>query len=105
MVERYVVTPPDCPDWTRQAVENHANAMPSNYGCASLTNLALMVADPRDLATGRPLGPADADPALLAVQRYRAGKVLPLRPGGGTEPFAPPAPAAAAPPATPPGQN
>jgi len=104
--QRYVVTPPDCPDWSRQAVENHANALPSNYGCASLTNLALMVADPRDLVTGRPLGPADADPAIKAVERYRAGKVLPLRPTGDTQPFPTQAPTQQTPsPAPTPGQN
>jgi type IV pilus biogenesis protein CpaD/CtpE len=37
-----------------------------------------MVADPRDLVIGRPLGPQDADAASLAIQRYREGKTSPL---------------------------
>lgn len=82
-VERYVVTPPSCPDWTKSPLENHENAVASNFGCATVTNLGLMVADPRDLVVGRPLGPEEGDPALLAVERYRAGKPKDL-PGSGS---------------------
>jgi len=83
-VERYVVTPPECPNWTGPAVGDHSNQPPSNFGCAVNTNFALMVADPRDLVIGRTLGPAEGDSALLAVQRYRADKLKPL-PGGGSQ--------------------
>jgi pilus assembly protein CpaD len=78
VVERYVVTPPDCPNWTQTPEGGHDNAVSSNFGCASMTNLSLMVADPRDLVIGRTLGPAEAAQAGLAVQRYRDGKVTPL---------------------------
>ena len=91
VVERYVVTPPDCPDWTKSPNGDHENAVTSNFGCANVTNLGLMVADPRDLVVGRDLGPADADYTSLAIQRYRAGKTAPL-PGasaGTTYTFAP----------------
>ncbi len=80
-VERYVVTPPNCPDWTRSPLENHENAVASNFGCATVTNLGLMVSDPRDLIVGRQLGPEEGDPAILAIERYRAGKPKDL-PGG-----------------------
>jgi pilus assembly protein CpaD len=75
VVERYVVTPPDCPNWSSPAVGYHGNEPGSNFGCADATNLSLMVADPRDLVIGRPLGPAQGDGAFAAAQRYRQGKV------------------------------
>jgi pilus assembly protein CpaD len=80
-VERYVVTPPNCPDWTKSPTENHDNTVASNFGCATTTNLGLMVADPRDLVVGRTLGPEEGDPAIAAIDRYRAGKPKDL-PGG-----------------------
>lgn len=73
-VERYVVTPPACPDWTKSPFESHDNVVASNFGCATTTNLGLMVADPRDLVVGRTLGPEEGDPAIAGIARYRAGK-------------------------------
>jgi pilus assembly protein CpaD len=73
-VERYVVTPPACPDWTKSPFEGHDNTVGSNFGCANTTNLGLMVADPRDLVVGRTLGPEEGDPAIAGIERYRAGK-------------------------------
>jgi pilus assembly protein CpaD len=78
VVERYVVTPPDCPNWTKSSSGDHENATTSNFGCSDATNLGLMVADPRDLVVGRNLGPAGAVQAGLAIQRYRAGQTTPL---------------------------
>jgi pilus assembly protein CpaD len=80
VVERYVVTPPDCPNWTKSPSEDHENAQTSNFGCSDATNLGLMVADPRDLVIARQLGPAGAAQAGLAIQRYRAGQTSPLNP-------------------------
>jgi len=78
VIERYVVTPPNCPNWTKSPSDDHENAQTSNFGCSDVTNLGLMVADPRDLVIGRQLGPAGAAQAGLAVQRYRAGQTSPL---------------------------
>lgn len=78
VVERYVVTPPDCPNWTKSQSGDHENASNSDFGCSNINNLGLMVADPRDLVIGRQLGPAGAGQAALAIQRYRAGKTSPL---------------------------
>ncbi|MGO8918100.1 MAG: CpaD family pilus assembly lipoprotein [Stellaceae bacterium] len=75
VVERYVVTPPNCPNWTAPAVGDHGNQPGSNFGCADATNFSLMVADPRDLVIGRTLDPAQGDAAFAAVSRYRLGKV------------------------------
>lgn len=73
-VERYVVTPPDCPNWTKPPFGDHSNTLPSNFGCADATNLGLMVADPRDLVVGRTLGPVQGNPAIYGYSRYRNDK-------------------------------
>jgi pilus assembly protein CpaD len=74
--ERYLVGLPPCPNWSKLSPLGFANAHASNFGCATATNLGLMVASPADLAEGRPLGFADAIPAAAAVQRYQGDKVL-----------------------------
>ena len=78
VVERYVVTPPDCPNWTKSSSDDHDNSQTSNFGCSTVTNLGLMVANPRDLVIARQLGPASAAHAGLAIQRYRSGQTAPL---------------------------
>jgi pilus assembly protein CpaD len=83
MVDRYVATPPACPDWSGPAETTHTNTTSGNFGCANQTNLSLMLDNPRDLMVGRDLGPADAEPAIDAVHRYRTGQVKPLLAGQG----------------------
>jgi pilus assembly protein CpaD len=78
VLERYVATPPSCPNFTKSSAEDHENAPPSNWGCSNQTNLGLMVANPRDLVIGRQPTPEPADAAVLAIQRYRTGKTAPL---------------------------
>jgi pilus assembly protein CpaD len=72
---RYLVTTPPCPNWSKNPPLDYTNVHPSNFGCATATNLAHMVASPADLVEGRPLGLADAIPAAAAVQRYQSDKV------------------------------
>jgi hypothetical protein len=45
-----------------------------DLGCANQANLRAMIADPRDLATGRPLSPAQGDAAFAAAARNRTGQ-------------------------------
>jgi pilus assembly protein CpaD len=78
MVDRYVVTPPRCPDWSGSPATGHDNVPNGNFGCATANNFALMVDNPRDLIAGRALGPADAEPSLNAITRYRTEQVKPL---------------------------
>jgi pilus assembly protein CpaD len=73
--QRYMVSLPPCPNWSRTAQLDLANAHASNWGCSTASNLGMMVASPADLAEGRPLGLADAIPAAAAVQRYQSDKV------------------------------
>jgi pilus assembly protein CpaD len=78
LIDRYVVSLPDCPNWKLPPNDDHDNAVASNFGCATTTNLGLMIDDPHDLIAGRTPGPAEGDPALNAVSRYRNDKVKPL---------------------------
>jgi pilus assembly protein CpaD len=78
VLERYLVTLPPCPDWSRQSGTDFANLPHSNFGCATQTNLGLMVAEPRDLVRGRDVGPADGVHQAEGIVRYRTGKVVEL---------------------------
>ena len=78
VTEHYVSAPPSCPDWSHSNILDNANSNSSNYGCATASNLAHMVADPRDLVVGRSLAPAPGSAAAAAVGRYNAGEVKEL---------------------------
>ena len=78
VLERYLVTLPACPDWSRESGTDFDNLPLSNFGCATQANLGLMVAEPKDLVRGRPLGPADGVQQAEGIVRYRTGKVVEL---------------------------
>jgi pilus assembly protein CpaD len=84
LVDRYVVNLPDCPNWALPPNDDHDNQPPANFGCSTTTNLGLMIDDPHDLVVGRTPGPAEGDPALNAMARYRADKVKPLASSAGS---------------------
>jgi len=86
VVKRLAALPPACPDWAPIGQYDPYNLPMKNLGCANATNLYLMVADPRDLVSGRLLGPADGAEAVRSVDNYRAGKLdnLSWGPGGGS---------------------
>jgi pilus assembly protein CpaD len=73
VVGRYVVTPPNCPDWSKDAGEDRTNRPASNFSCATATNLGLMVANPGDLIRGREMGPTDGEHATRVIRVYRGG--------------------------------
>lgn len=73
-VNREAAVPPACPNWTIIGPYDPSNAPSTNLGCATRTDLYLMVADPRDLVSGHPQGPADSAPSIAAVEAYRSGK-------------------------------
>jgi pilus assembly protein CpaD len=77
-VARYVVTPPRCPDWTKNATQDLFNTPSSDSGCANAYNHALMVADPGDLVRGRRVGPGDGEALALGAERYRKGEIRDL---------------------------
>ena len=80
VVSRYAVTLPGCPDWSERPGRTFNNTVSRNLGCASATNLGLMVANPADLESGRRPGPMDGTFGVLAIQRYQRGETTPLAP-------------------------
>ncbi len=68
--ERYLVSAPPCPNWSKQSSLDFTNTLSSNHGCANAVNLGQIVATPADLAEGRPVGLAMGQPAAAAVRRY-----------------------------------
>ena len=72
VVSRMKASVPGCPDWSKKAeYEFNSNSM-SNYGCSVNSNLAAMIADPRDLIEGRDVTRGtDASPSGKAIKGYR----------------------------------
>jgi pilus biogenesis lipoprotein CpaD len=73
-VGRYVVTPPPCPNWEKPPGYDWANTEASNLGCATVTNLGLMLADPGALVRGREVGAGDGTVQAHGVEQWRTGK-------------------------------
>ena len=63
-----------CGDWSSNLGYTSTNEPSPNFGCATQHNLAVMVADPRDLATPKPLGPDDVQRRLTILDKYRKGE-------------------------------
>jgi pilus assembly protein CpaD len=74
-VERTLVTLPPCPNWSKRPHSDFDNQPSSNFGCATESNLGMMVANPSDLAGGLALGATAGQPAAAAVNRYLNDKV------------------------------
>ena len=74
VVTRSIATVPGCPDWSDNGDGNYANATSRNYGCATNSNLAAMVANPEDLVRGQQ---SDGRPVVTksnsAIEAYRNG--------------------------------
>lgn len=74
---------PGCPDYSHPSGMTADASTSSNFGCATASNLAAMVADPADLVRGAPGSPT-ADPLTMnkAIGAYRAA--APSGAGGAT---------------------
>ena len=79
VLERHLVRLPPCPDWSRESGLDYANLPGSNFGCATQTNLGLMIDNPSDLARGRKLAPASGIHAAEGIVRYRTGEIIELQ--------------------------
>lgn len=70
-----LISPEHCPDWRTSPTTTFSNTMQSNNrGCSTVTNLGLMLEDPRDAVRGASAGhvsPKNSDHALDAVRNYR----------------------------------
>jgi pilus assembly protein CpaD len=74
-VGRYIVTPPNCPDWSKNSAGDPFNSETSNFRCANETNLGLMIADPEALIRGTPTGPGDGESFTPGIGKYRSGEI------------------------------
>lgn len=70
MVERYVVTPPACPNWTNFHGNEQRNLPGSNYGCSIDASLGQMIANPKDLVTGREATPSQSEVLVKHQNTY-----------------------------------
>jgi pilus assembly protein CpaD len=69
VVSRSTASVPSCPYWSGRG---GINSTSPNYGCATNSNLAAMIADPSDLVLGQAgSGTADAANAAKAIKVYR----------------------------------
>jgi len=71
ILSRYVVTPPQCGDWSQKASPNYSNVPLKDFGCSTQAQLGLMVANPRDLLGGNTSNGSDSERAAFAIERYR----------------------------------
>lgn len=71
VVTRASASVPGCPDWSTKSSINFNNATSSNYGCATNSNLAAMIADPNDLIKGATDERSDTAAATRPVRTYR----------------------------------
>jgi pilus assembly protein CpaD len=67
LVTQTLVTLPACPNWSKSSSTDFGNQPSSNFGCATESNLGMMVANPSDLASGLPVGSPAGHPAAAAV--------------------------------------
>lgn len=62
---------PSCPDWSTRSNNDFDSTTTSNFGCASNSNLAAMVADASDLVRGQAGVGNDPNSASKAINAYR----------------------------------
>lgn len=72
VITRSTAMVPDCPDWSHSSDMNYNNALSANYGCATNSNIAAMIADPEDLLTGQDTtGETVIATGTKAIQTFR----------------------------------
>jgi pilus assembly protein CpaD len=72
VITRMTAGVPGCPDHSREYQPDFSASTSSNYGCASNSNLAAMVADPGDLVRGVPGAPtSDTATGTKAIKAFR----------------------------------
>lgn len=78
-VKKAVIKLPDCPNWSDNPGRNYNNLTTSNFGCANVTNLGLMIDRPMDLVVGRSSQVFDGEMAASSIARYRKRETEPLK--------------------------
>lgn len=76
VVDHLIAVAPKCPDWDFHKYHNFSSQPYPNYGCADRSNLAAMIANPRDLVTGEVPSGWRGPAALAGEARYRNGQAI-----------------------------
>ncbi|HUO92252.1 MAG TPA: CpaD family pilus assembly protein [Rhizomicrobium sp.] len=63
-----------CGDWSENVAFTLQNTPMPNYGCAVQHDIAAQLADPRDLAQPRALGPSDPAQRMQVFNKYEQGQ-------------------------------
>ena len=63
-----------CGRWPENLGDSYENKNYFNFGCASQSNLAAQIADPRDLLSPRGMSPIDATRRSGVIEDYRRGE-------------------------------
>ena len=72
VITRTSAAVPGCPDWSHTDESNELNSTNPNYGCATNSNLAAMVANPEDLVVGQQgTGETIVTTSTKAIETYR----------------------------------
>jgi pilus assembly protein CpaD len=71
VVSRNSASVPHCPNWDRLSQPEFAASAMSNFGCATNSNLAAMIANPEDLVHGREGSGTDAETSAKGIKSYR----------------------------------
>lgn len=75
VVSRSTASVPGCPDYSQPSQPNFTASSSSNYGCATNSALAAMIANPEDLVRGAEASGADnAEAATRAVRAWRTSE-------------------------------
>jgi pilus assembly protein CpaD len=69
-----VAVPPDCPDWSENIARDPQNMPFTNMGCATQRNLAVAVANPRDLIDSRGETPRSSERRDVMWSKYVNGQ-------------------------------
>jgi pilus assembly protein CpaD len=81
--DRTLVIAPACPDWSKPEADEPENRPSSNYGCATETNLAAMIANPADLVKPREDNTANGNTLARGVELYNSGGLAKSMGGNG----------------------
>lgn len=64
----------DCSSQWGSLTRHADNGTAMGLGCATISNMAAQIADPRDILGQRPMDPADASRRTVVIEHYRAGE-------------------------------
>jgi pilus assembly protein CpaD len=74
IVSRSSASVPNCPNWSKATESNYHSSLSPNYGCATNSNMAAMIADPEDLVQGQADTSLSRQNGTAAVKAYRSKK-------------------------------